>query len=328
MMIEEESLELLENLLRSYGKIRQLDLKLADFINKDDRHVLETNQQLLRDAALYTRDIVSGVDRKAHYRALDALLYWCLIYCQNVLQSKYYNDHGDIQEKIEYASRLGVWQCFQSIRDAVNEHFQLPEEERNAKFKVKANCSVKTYMMICAGNALLSEFRKYYKNLVEIKPETAAQLKKDGETVFEKDGRFYVFPTHVPVMITNEEGDSFENPELLEALSSQFLADCTQKMLDDHDLKVFLKEILDSMIHSGSLSDDEQELLSRCFGFGGEPEKIADVERDWIAQGRIREGEIYNLKNSVLKRIRNCIIQHPKWPDFAESLKAGRPVFF
>ena len=166
MMIEEESLELLENLLRSYGKIRQLDLKLADFIDKDNRHVLATNQELLRDAALYTRDIESKEDREAHYRAKEALLFWCMMYCQNVLTAEYRHRGGNnTQEDVKYGSELGVMKCFDSIRDGINKYFKLPEDERKAKFKVNGNCSVKTYMVICAGNAVLDEFRKYRKYL-------------------------------------------------------------------------------------------------------------------------------------------------------------------
>ena len=327
-MIDKEKLVQLENLLLFYGKTRQLDFKLADFIDEDNRRVLETNQQLLRDAALSTREIDSIDDRIAHDRAKDALLYWCMIYCQNVLMAHYGHRGGNTQEDIKYGSELGVMKCFDSIRDAVNKYFQLPEDERKAKFKAKGNCSVKTYMTICAGNALLSEFRKYYKYLVEIKRETAEQLKKDGEVVFENDGRFYVFPKTVPVMVTGEDGEIFENPALIEALSSQFLSTCTQKMLDDYDLKVFVRKVLVSMIQNGSLSKDDLELLSRIFGFRGEPEKISDIERDWIKRGIIREGEIYNRKNRIFKRLEDAFSRHPKWPDFAESLKAGRPVFF
>ena len=327
-MVDNKKLAQLENLLSFYGKARQLDFKLADFIDEENRRVLETNQQLLRDAALYTKDIDSIDDRIAHDRARDALLYWCLIYCQNVLTAKYHHRGGNTPEDIAYGAQFGVMKCFDSIRDAVNEHFKLPEDERKAKFKAKGNCSVKTYMTICAGNAVLDEFRKYRKYLMEIKRETAEQLKKDGEVIFETDGRFYVFPKTVPVMVTNEEGESFENPELIEALSSQFLSTCTQKMLDDYDLKVFVREVLVSMIQNGSLSKDDLELLSRIFGFRGEREKIFDIERDWIKRGIIREGEIYNRKNRILKRIEDSFTQHPKWPDFAETLKEGRPVFF
>ena len=322
-----KQLSVLESLLFSYGTIRDLDLKLADFINEDCGHALETNQLLLRDAAMYTRDIESPRDLEIHYRAQEALLLWCLIYCQKVLMANHFPDSPDKLEKINYGTRLGVMKCFYSLREAINEHFRLPDDERKAKFKVKGNCSVKTYMTTCAGNAVLSEFRSFFKDLIKITPAEAERRENNGETVFESKGVFYI-PRNVPDTIEDSDGKSYENPEKVNSLVENFVDSCVQQILDAHDRQVFIREILASMIQNGLLSKDELELLSRSFGFRGKPEKIADIEQDWIAQGRIRNGEIYNFKNRILKKLEDAVTQHPKWKDFAETLKQGRSVLF
>ena len=323
----EKQLNTLESLLISYGMIRDLDLKLADFIEADNGHALETNQQLLRDAAMYTRDIETTKDLDIHQRAQEALLLWCLIYCQKVLASNHFPDCPDKLEKIGYAARLGVMKCFSSLRESINEHFRLPEEERKAKFKVKGKCSVKTYMTICAGNAVLSEFRKFYKDLIQITPDEAERREKNGESVFESKGKFYI-PRNVPDTIEDSDGNSYDNPEKVKTLAESFVDNCVQQILDAHDRQVFIREVLASMIQNGSLAKDELELLSRSFGFRGKPEKITDIEQDWIAQGKIRNGEIYNLKNRILKKLQDAVTQHPKWKDFAETMKEGRSVLF
>ena len=320
-----KKLRVLESLLFSYGLIRDMDLKLADFIDPENGHLLETNQQLLKDAAMYTKDIDSPRELDAHDRAKEALLLWCLIYCQKVLQAGSPSKTWDQKEKIDSGIRLGMMTCFQSLRKSINEHFRLPEEERKAKFKVKGNCSVKTYMTICAGNAVLSEFRTFFKDFIEITPDDAERRQDNGELVFETKGRFYI-SRNLPDTVQDSEGKIIENPEKAKALAKSFVENCIQQILDAHDRQVFIREILAAMIQNGSLSKDEIELLARSFGFRGKPEKIADIEKDWIAQGKIRKGEIYNFKNRILKKLENAIAQHPKGKDFAETLKEGRPV--
>lgn len=77
----ESNIKSIESLLLSYGKIKKEDLF-------DNGRVKTTDQTLLQDAAMLTKDL-SGKARIDHERAKGALLLWCMVYCEKVLLDRY-----------------------------------------------------------------------------------------------------------------------------------------------------------------------------------------------------------------------------------------------
>lgn len=310
-----EDYKRLEETLHSYNKIKKsCPVHMKDLIR--DGYVLEIHHQLLRDASAYSANIQNSEELAAHRLAKTALMLWARIYCGKTIRARYkYNMNDNINEKIHDGIMIGVVKCFESIRSAVNEHFALPENSRKP-FLSKGK-TIRDYMLICVGNKVKTELGRYYSEcLTEISPEKAEQQEKEGESIYHKNGRFYV-GKFLPLEISDEDGATYSSVEVMEKITMDRSL-CADEMLQAQDVKKIIAGILEYMRQEGILNLLEWEFISRCFGFRGEPEKPADIARDWNKHGKNFEGEnLYNFQRSILKKIQKTMQERPEWMELS-----------
>jgi|GEM_PF-4503498 len=305
----------LEEKLSSYNKIKKKSADIYDDISIEDLlydgKVQEIHPELLRDAAAYSEEKNSEA-YLIHELAREILILWARIYCGKAIRKRYkYCINHDIEDKIHDGVIIGVVKCFESIRGAVNQHFSVPENLR-IPFLSKGK-TVQDYMLICVTNKVRTELGKYYHDrLTEITCEEADRLEKDGENVYRKNGRAYV-GKFLPLEIPDEDGLPYGNAEVMEKITLD-RSHCADEILHSRDVRRLTQEVIAYMHQNGLLDQREQEFISRCFGFRGGPEKLADIERDWKNCGKNIKGEnLYNLRRSILKKIQNVIQENPEW---------------
>lgn len=299
----------LDKLLNAYKKVKKENLFDCD------QHVQDTNQTLLRDAAMLTREL-SGKERVTHENAKAALLLWCTIYCDRVLLKRY-SKSSESKESILYGVKLGVTECFESLRDQINEHFATREgREEVARFLRTG--TVRAFMLRCATQRVSKEFLKRQKDLLRIEPDEVKKYQAQGICVIEtKEGNFYIHK-HTSLTPANPDGkEEFLNPEVVKQLLDDIesgigeIDEGGMRMMDDHYICEDFDKLLKSMVQRRLLSELELELMDRIYF---EEETYAAVERDWKARNEEGfTGTIGNFARKVKNKIINEIKSNPEW---------------
>lgn len=305
--------------LRQYNKTKKNtctsynDITIEDLICEN--MVREIPSELLRDAAAWIGQDAAREVRTIHHLAKDILLLWARIFCGKVLLSKYRNSmNADIKEKIFYGVDLGIVKCFESIRAAVNLHFA--SENADSPFLSQGK-TVRNYMLICASNKVKTELGSYYHDhLTEITGEEAERKEKAGENVFCKNGRYYV-GKFLSLEVSDEDDVSHCRAEVIDQIITD-RSSGADDILQSGDIRRLMNEVISHMRQNGVLDIKEWEILSRSFGFSGEPEKLSDIERDWKKRGiKIVGGSLYNFQRSVLGKIRKAMLEKPEWGELS-----------
>lgn len=316
----EKDCQILREKLKQYNKTKKKIFKSFSEITLEDiivdNKVREIPSELLRDAAASPGEDAAREVRAIHRLARDILLLWARIFCGKVLLAQYRNSmNDDIREKIIYGVSLGTVKCFKSIREAVNRHFA--SEDADTPFLTRGK-TVQDYMLICAANKVKTELGTYYRDcLTEISAEEAERKEMAGEKVHCKNGRYYV-GKFLPLEIPDEDDDSSYCPgEVMEQITMD-RSRCADEMLQTNDVKRLMNEVICHMRQNGILDIREWEFLSRSFGFRGEPERLADIERDWKKRGiKIEGGNLYNFRRSVLAKMLKTMREKPEWSELS-----------
>ena len=312
----------LETVLAKYRSIRtENNLKLDDLIKNNV--VLKTNLDLVREASLRTKDLDNKEDIESHIKAKEALLLWCLIYCEKVAL-KHYSNNKKGKEDIYYGTKLGVYVCFKQIRKALNGIFD-DSNEKKRHFEL-GESSVRAYMYNLVEKKIKTEFAKKYKDLVEIKiPEDKLQkadiiedYAKKGITVFEgKDGKLY-YNRYVAGTFTNKEsGESFDNPEVLVDIIDTIESEA-QKLMDKYTIIQEIRKVIAYMVESGEIDDLEEEFIRDVLC--GDT-KAAEKDREWKNRGININQTIGNYQRSILTKMQKVMWRKKEWAELADLVQ-------
>ena len=299
----------IDSLLLSYGKIKKTDL-----FDNDDR-VKTTDQTLLQDAAMLTKDL-SGRARIDHERAKGALLLWCMVYCEKILLNRY-SQTDESKEAIFSGVTLGVWECFKSLRDEINKHFASQKGQENVS-RFRCDGTVRAFMLRCALQRVGKEFEKRERELLPIKPEEAEKYRRQGICVIETaEGNFYIHRCTSLTPGNPDSGKEFDNPEVIKKLLDEIedgireINEGGEQLLERQRFCEDFDQLLKSMYQKAILSDLEMEFIERVYLDG---EKQSDVAKDWQNRGEEPlKGTIYTFADAIRDKIKNEIESNEEW---------------
>ena len=166
------SLGALKHSLSLYNRSKQKDERIEfDELIQDDR-VLQTHQQLLKDAAMRTLDLnnaANDAEREnwekqnyMHRQAWEVLFTWCYIYCVKYLNYQYRfreNKTHRHQDAIRVGAAKGITEKLENLRDEINAYFALPEDERDERFQVPQEIRIEDPADVQPGDKEMVEKR-------------------------------------------------------------------------------------------------------------------------------------------------------------------------
>ena len=290
-------LEALEGVLFNYRKLSGNGIKLADLIGETDNRLLTTRTELVRDAALRT-ETLNGRDRETHLAAKEALLLWCMIYCEKILARKYHSQRWEITDAIHDSTVKGTQACLTVIRDNNVAYFLNDPERRQFDLE---NYSVKECMARFATRKMYTELEEiYHRKLVEISANKAEELKSKGKPVIESRGRFYT-PRNDAITLIGNDGEEYLHPEVADIIIEDIVCGAIEESAIDEYLPYIIKQ--------AKFSIEKEEFLRRVIR-NGEP--AAAVFNEWKAKGKKVPSNSTRYKHEILARIQEVIINDRK----------------
>ena len=259
---------------------------------------------------------LSGPERRDHENAKAALLLWCTIYCDKVLLDRY-SKSTESREAIFYGVKLGVVECFKSIRDKINAQFAT-QEGRDEVTRFLRTGTVRSFMLRCACQRVSKEFLKRREELLPIRPDEVKKYREQGLCIIETaEGNFYIHRYTAMDPENPASGKTFLAPEVIEKLLNDIehsigeISEGGMQMMNEHYIGEDFNHLLTSMAQRQLLSPLELEFIDRIYLA---EEKQSAVERDWKARGETKfRGTIGNFAAKVKRKIITEIKNNPEW---------------
>ena len=229
-----QNINFLRYILDAYVDIREFKLSFEDIIR--DNKTLETNQNILRDACLLTKDIKEKKELKAHDLAKEALFLWCLVYCEGVLSKKYgWSNYN--KDMIQLATHDAVMNSFKALRDGINAHF---ENNPDKRFRGTNGRGIRAYLSRVMENAYIAQQAGQY---------TRVRVDENDTRDFEKKTPAKIAVT---VEISEDEAYSLIDRYGAEVISKAQFADMGKTELAGAYRRLVVKEEIFNKFSSGA----------------------------------------------------------------------------
>lgn len=333
-----DNIELLKNVLAEYRAVRAENKLYIDDLIKNN-NTLKTNLELVKEASLLTKDLKEKSDIESHEKAKEALLLWCLIFCEKRLISEYNSYKRNNREAIDYGAKLGTITCFEYIRDAINNHFA---DSREKNVFVLGKSSVRQYMYNIAYFKVCSEFKKIYKDSIELEvtPEIEQRCKKNGIEVnkfmkdlakeYRNDGLYvieskkkptkknpnpetkYYIERNMPLTFSSKDNEN-ETWDISETLKIQIeeIETEARKLMDQYTLVNEVRNILAYAEQSGDFSELELVLIKLYLA---EDVNLSKIHQEWKdKKTKDCPENIYDFRGNAFIKLQNVMELKPEW---------------